>query len=141
MKVNTNKNTQKGDAGVAIVIGLGAVVILGIIILIAIHPLYGVWQQGLVGQAELKRAEFNRKIKVLESEATLSSAKNLADAEIERAKGVARANEIIGISLKGNEEYLHYLWIHNLAEMKQGDVIYVPTEANLPILEANRIKK
>jgi hypothetical protein len=56
---------------------------------------------------------------------------------IARAHGVAEANKIIGNSLKGNEAYLRYLWIHNLAESK-GDVIYVPTEAGLPILEAGR---
>jgi hypothetical protein len=33
--------------------------------------------------------------------------------------------------------YLHYLWIHNLAETRN-EVIYIPTEANLPILEAGR---
>ena len=50
---------------------------------------------------------------------------------------MAKANEIIGGSLKGNEEYLRYLWIDNL-EKGNNSVIYVPTEAGLPILEANR---
>jgi len=119
-------------------------IIIGILLvataLLAGCPGYSVWQQGMKGQAEFKRAEYNRKVKVLESEATLAAAKNLADTEIARAKGVAEANHIIGESLKGNEAYLHYLWIHNIAEAK-GDVIYVPTEANLPVLEANRFQK
>ena len=68
------------------------------------------------------------------------SAQMLANAEITRAKGVAKANEIIGDSLKGNESYLHYLWIHNL-ESTKNQVIYIPTEASLPILESNRIKQ
>jgi hypothetical protein len=50
---------------------------------------------------------------------------------------VARANEIIGSSLKGNEAYLRYLWIMGM-QTNQMQVVYVPTEANLPILEANR---
>lgn len=102
-------------------------------------PQYHVWQQTLVGRAELARAESNRKIKIQEAEASQEAAKHLAQAEIERAKGVAEANKIIGASLHGNEEYLRYLWIHNLSEGKN-EVIYVPTEAGLPILEAGRRK-
>jgi len=102
-------------------------------------PLYNVWQLGLVGKAELKRAEWNRKIAIQEAAAKFESAKHLAAAEVERAKGVAEANRIIGESLRGNEAYLRYLWIHGLQE-SDSDVIYVPTEANLPILEASRLK-
>jgi regulator of protease activity HflC (stomatin/prohibitin superfamily) len=104
------------------------------------YPRYRVWQQGLEGEAELKRAEQNRKIAVQEAEAKKEAAKSLADAEIIRAQGVAKANEIIGNSLKNNEEYLRYLWIDNL-EKNQNAVIYVPTEAGLPILEAGRLKQ
>jgi len=100
-------------------------------------PKYNVWQKGLEGQAELAQASFNRQIKVNEAEAQLESSKYLSAAEIQRARGVAEANKIIGTSLKNNEDYLKYLWIHTL-EGKQGEVIYVPTEANLPILEATR---
>ena len=56
---------------------------------------------------------------------------------MERAKGVAEANRIIGESLKGNESYLRYLWIQNL-ESGSNSVVYVPTEAGLPILEAGK---
>lgn len=117
----------------------------GMIILIMLlwmfgYPKYRVWQQGLEGEAELKRAEQNRKIAVQEAEAKKEAAKSLAEAEIIRAQGVAKANEIIGNSLKGNEEYLRYLWIDNL-EKNQNAVIYVPTEAGLPILEAGRLKQ
>jgi len=70
----------------------------------------------------------------------MESAKSLAQAEVERAKGVAEANEIIGESLKGNESYLHYLWIMGLQD-GSSEVIYIPTEANMPILEAGRFGK
>jgi hypothetical protein len=60
-----------------------------------------------------------------------------AEAEVERARGVAQANKIIGDSLKDNEGYLRYLWIDSLAHT-QDKVIYVPTEAGLPVLEAGR---
>lgn len=100
-------------------------------------PQYHVWSQGLVGQAELRRAEQNRQITIQEATAKEEAAKHLARAEVERAKGVAEANKIIGDSLKNNEEYLRYLWVHSL-EQTQNRVIYVPTEANLPILEAGK---
>lgn len=100
---------------------------------------YDVWAQRKAGEAELARAESNRQITTLEAKARMESSRHLADAEIIRAKGVAEANKIIGDSLKGNESYLRYLWIHGLAE-GGNQVIYVPTEANLPILEAKRLQ-
>ena len=42
-----------------------------------------------------------------------------------------------GESLKNNESYLRYLWIQGLQD-GTSEVIYIPTEANLPILEAAR---
>lgn len=98
-------------------------------------PQYSVYEQRLSGEAELAKATYNRQVKVRESEAAREAATNLAQAEIERAKGVAEANRIIGDSLKGNEAYLKYLWIHNL-ESGNNATIYVPTEAGLPVLEA-----
>ena len=61
----------------------------------------------------------------------------LAAADTIRARGVARSNQIIGESLRNNEAYLHWLWIDNIEKNPQA-VIYVPTEANLPILETGR---
>ena len=122
-----------------IVLDLVLFAILVIALGMAGCPVYNVWEQGLAGEAELKRAEQNRKIAVQEAEAKRESATLLAGAEIERAKGVAEANHIIGNSLTGNESYLRYLWIHAL-ENGKGQVIYVPTEANLPIMEATRLQ-
>lgn len=85
--------------------------------------------------AELAKAEWEKKIITETAKAKLENAKLDAQAEIERAKWVAEANKIIGDSLKWNEDYLRYLWIHNL-ENGGNNVIYIPTEAWLPILEA-----
>ena len=87
----------------------------------------------------MSKAESTRRITVLEAQAKLDSAKLLGQAEIERAKGVAQANKIIGDSLKDNESYLHYLWINNMTNTGK-ETVYIPTEANLPILEAGRHK-
>jgi len=100
-------------------------------------PRYNVWQQEMSGKAEFAKAEQNRRIKVEEAKANLESQKLNAQAEVERAKGVAEANVIISDGLKGNEEYLRYLWIQGL-QTNQMQVIYVPTEAGLPILEAGK---
>jgi regulator of protease activity HflC (stomatin/prohibitin superfamily) len=98
-------------------------------------PQYGVYQKSLNGKAQLQEAEFTRQVAVLEAKAKLDSAKELAQAEVERAKGVAEANQIIGDSLKGNREYLQYLYITGLEEGSQkGNVtIYVPTEGGMPV--------
>ncbi len=102
-----------------------------------IKPKWGVWAAEMEGAAQYAQAEQNRKITILEAEAKLESAKALAAAEVERARGVAEANKIIGESLKGNEAYLRWQWIQNL-ESGSNSVIYVPTEAGLPILEAGQ---
>jgi len=106
-----------------------------------ILPKYGVWTKTLEGEAELKKAEWNRQIVIKEAEAKFQASTKLAEAEVERAKGVAKANEIIGNSLKGNEDYLRYLYISGLTEGNQNkEIIYIPTEAGLPILEAGKRK-
>jgi len=46
----------------------------------------------------------------------------------------------IGNSLKDNEAYLRWLYIEALKEKQGAEVIYVPTEAGLPILEAGKRK-
>ena len=116
------------------------IVIVSIVVILGLMfgvPLYNVWQQEMTGKAEFSRAEQNRKIKVEEARAEKESATFRAEAEIIRAEGVAKANEIIGGSLKDNKDYLTYLWIQALYD-ESNSVIYVPTEANLPILEATR---
>ncbi len=116
---------------------VGLAVFLSVIAPVA--RIYDVWAEGKVGEAELARAESNRKIKTLEARAHEESAKFFASAEIIRAEGVAKANKIIGDSLRDNESYLRYLWVQGL-NTNQTQVIYVPTEANLPIMEASRLK-
>lgn len=96
-----------------------------------------VWNAETAGEAELAQAAQNRKIAVLEAQAALDSAKLKAEAEVERAKGLAAANKIVADSLGGPEGYLRYLYIQNI-EQSKGQVIYIPTEGGLPILEAGK---
>lgn len=123
-----------------IVIWAGVVFLLVVLIsALFFFPVYGVYKERKSGEAELARAESNRQIAMLEAKAKYESSKSLADAEVVRAEGVAKANKIIGESLAGNEAYLRYLWVQGL-QTNQMQVVYIPTEANLPILEANRMR-
>ena len=114
--------------------------VVSIIILIGVgmwaFPKYRIYSQDLRGQAELREQEWSKRVMVEQAKAEKDSSELKAEAEIIRAKGVAEANEIIGTSLQDNEQYLRYLWIQGLGD-ESSKVIYVPTEANLPILEAN----
>ena len=74
----------------------------------------------------------------LQKEFELTKAKKDAEIEIARAQGVAKSNEIIAGSI--SENYLRYKWIEGLQATDDMTVIYVPTEANLPIMEAGRLK-
>ena len=124
---------MKNESQGFILVAAAAVVAAGI--LIVGLPIYGVWQQSLAGKAELQKAEYTRQVAVLEAQAKMDSAQKLAEAEIIRAGGVAKANQIIGDSLKDNREYLQYLYITGLEEGSQkGNVtIYVPTEGGMPV--------
>jgi regulator of protease activity HflC (stomatin/prohibitin superfamily) len=126
--------TQDNTARNAIIVG--ASILLSLVIINAVvGPIYNVWAQSLQGKAELQKAEYTRQVAVLEAQAKKDSAQQLADAEVIRASGVAKANQIIGNSLKDNREYLQYLYITGIEEGSQkGNVtIYVPTEGGMPV--------
>ena len=130
----TDKVLDKMLTGGCLMVGVVALAVL-----LVGWPKYSIWQREQAGRAELAQAEWNKRIAVEEARAKADSARLEAEAEIERAKGVAEANRIIGDSLSDNDEYLRYLWISKVEEGTNRQVIYVPTEAGLPILEANRL--
>ena len=111
------------------------VVVIGSFIAI---PYYNVWQQEMSGRAEFAKAEQNRKIKIEEAKANLEAEKLNAQAEIERAKGAAEAIKIENGSI--TPAYIQYLWVRQQSNLNDKTVIYIPTETNLPVLEASRNK-
>lgn len=116
---------------------LGVITLIGIIMLFLIGcPSYNVYTQRKEGEAQLAHAQSSKEVAVAEAKAKMESATLLAQADTIRAHGIAKANLIIGKSL--TPAYLHWFWIDNID--KSNNVIYVPTEANLPIMEANRLK-
>lgn len=114
--------------------------VIGLIVVITamafILPWYNVWSQEMEGKAEFAKAEQNRKIKIEEARANLEAEKLNAQAEIERAKGAAEAIRIENGSI--TPTYIQYLWVRQQGDLNDKTVIYVPTEANLPILESTR---
>ena len=131
---------QKGEGEVAVIFTISLGVIFVVALLFFGLPIWNVWRAGLSGESELKQAEWNRQIAVREAQAAFDSSKLKAQAEIERAKGNAEANKIIAGGLGGPEGYLRYLYIEALLQNKNAQIIYVPTEAQIPILEARRLK-
>lgn len=101
-------------------------------------PRYNVWQQEMSGKAEFAKAEQNRRIKIEEAKANLETEKLNAQAEVERAKGAAEAIKIENGSI--TPAYIQYLWVRQQNNLNDKTVIYIPTETNLPVLEASRSK-
>ena len=97
-------------------------------------PMYRVWTQELSGRAVLAKAEQTRKV-------LITQAKAEKDAALERAEAI----RIVGQAAKDFPEYRTQEFIGAFAEALQegkiSQIIYVPTEANIPILEATRAIK
>jgi regulator of protease activity HflC (stomatin/prohibitin superfamily) len=81
-------------------------------------------------------AKLTAEQRVQQKQFELQQARKDAEIEVARAEGAARAQEIIRATL--SESYLHYLWVQTLSQ--NPNVIYVATEANLPIFKPVRSK-
>ncbi len=102
-------------------------------------PQYNVYSARLSGEATLAEAQSSRMAKVAEARARFESAQFDAQAEVARAKGTRDANNIVISSFGNTEERLRYLQIEALREgMKQGTVIYVPTNSLQPVLPVQK---
>ncbi len=137
---------MRKDSGSAEVVLVLVVALFGLASLFWIGPQYNIYSKTQNGKAMLQEAESTRQVRVYEAKAKKEAAVLEADAEVARAEGVAKANKIIGDSLKGNPEYLKYLYITGLQDQegKQGEktVVYIPTDGlvPLPISESGRVK-
>ena len=113
--------------------GLGTVVLLAVCAGLYGCPSYSVYSAKMAGEAELAQATQNKQIIVQQAQAE-------KEAEILKAEGTAQANKIIGDSLKGNSDYLRWLWVNKLDTNDKGKtVVYVPTDGMVPQLETGRI--
>ncbi|MDR3117001.1 MAG: hypothetical protein LBT98_00260 [Puniceicoccales bacterium] len=109
-------------------------IFIGVLALFFGLPHYAVWQQEMSGRAEFAKAEQNRRIKIEEARANLEAERLNAEAEVVRARGAAEAIQIENGSL--TPAYIQYLWVRQQTNLNDKTVIYIPTEANLPLLEA-----
>lgn len=105
-------------------------------------PVYHVWSAGMHGKAQLNKATYNRQVKVTEAKAEAEAAEFYQRRDTIQAQGIARANAIIGTSLKDNQPYLVFKWLETLKDIKgHGQVIYVPGGMSpMPITEAARLQ-
>jgi len=79
-------------------------------------------------------AKLTAEQQVQQKQFMLQQAKKDAEIEVARAKGAAQAQEIVRSTL--SDSYLQYLWIKTLSE--NPNVIYVATEANLPLFKQSK---
>ena len=124
---NTGKVVAWTVSGVVVFIALILACMMGL-------PKYNVWKQEMKGKAEFAQAEQNRKIRIEEARANLEAEKLNAQAEIERAKGAAEAIKIENGQL--TTTYIQYLWVRQQSSNQIQKIVYIPTEASMPILEA-----
>lgn len=121
----------------AILLAIGGFMLMAIIgVIMWAWPNYNVWSREMAGRAELAEATWSRQIQIEEAQANLESEKLNAEAEVERAKGAAEAIKIEGGTL--TKEYIQYLWVRQNT-FNDKTTIYIPTEGNLPVLEASRL--
>lgn len=125
-----NYSRQLNIGPFTILIALICFIILMILVLFG-WPHYKVWKQGMDGQAALAEAEQSKMIQV-----------QVAKAELESAKLRAQAIQLVGQAAKDYPEYRKQEFIGAFGEaLRDGriqQIIYVPTEANIPIVEAGK---
>lgn len=131
MKDNSGYLNGLGYTVITLIIITFIIVVIGLCMWI--FPKYSVWSKGLKGEAQLREAEYSKQVLIEEAKANLEAEKLNAQAEIERAKGMAQAMEIENGKL--TDTYIKYLWVRSMTG-NEANTIYVPTEAGLPILEA-----
>ena len=123
--------SEDGKLLLVVVSGIITFVIIITIALMIGIPKWRVWQQGLEGEATLARAEQARKVLVAQ-----------AHAEKDAALLRAEATMIVGKAAKEYPEYRQQEFIGAFAyALEHGNVsqiVYVPTEASIPIIEAGR---
>lgn len=101
------------------------------------YPVWNVWASRQRGKAELQEAQNYQRIQIAEAQSRLDAAELNKKAAIIEAQAVSEQIKVIGVQLSQHDLYLRWQWI-KMMEQRDGETIYVPTEANLPILEASR---
>lgn len=118
------------------IIGLSIAVLF--IWFVFIYPRWSVWASQKSGEADLSKAHKDQQVQVAKAQGRLDAAKLNKEAAVIEAEAVSAQIEKIGKQLTEHGLYLKWQWIKMMEERPDSSVIYVPTEANLPILEAGK---
>ena len=102
-------------------------------------PHWRVWSAHKDGEADLARAKNEQAIQVAEAQSRLNAADLNKRAAIIEAEAVSAQIKAIGDELNRYDLYLKWQWI-KMMEDADHSTIYVPTEANIPILEAGHAR-
>jgi hypothetical protein len=102
----------------------------------AITPKLNLYKSNTEKQAVIKEQEAISEAEVFAAEKRVIAARAEADARRIEASGIADAQALIAATL--TPEYLRWRYYEVLATTAN-QVIYVPTEAGLPVLEAQRL--
>lgn len=103
-------------------------------------PTYRVWASQKSGEADLAQAHKEQQVQVAKAQGRLDAASLNKQAAVVEAEAVAAQIERIGATLTEHDLFLKWQWIKMMEDRPESSVIYVPTEANLPILEAGMRK-
>ena len=123
---------QKGFSELVIISTIATIVVLLLLTsTMYFYPKYRVYSQELRGQAALAEAKSSKQVQVEQ-----------ARGELESSKLRAEAIKIIGSAAQEYPEYRNQEFIGAFGEaLKEGQIeqiIYVPTDGNIPILEAGK---
>ena len=122
---------KKGNADGLLLAMIAAFVVIIFLFFLFAWPQYKVWQQGMAGQAQLSKAQQSKQIAI-----------ETAKAELESAKLRAEAIKVMGKAAQEYPEYRQQEFIGAFGEaLREGNInqiVYVPTEANIPVLEAGK---
>ena len=122
---------MRNSKGNAILYVTGIIAFIVITVIVLAFPYYRVWSQDMRGQAALAEAKSSKQVQVEQ-----------ARGELESSKLRAEAIKIIGKAAQDYPEYRNQEFIGAFGEaLREGQIdqiIYIPTEANIPILEAGK---
>lgn len=105
------------------------------------YPHWRVWAAHQRGQADLAQAKNEQQIQIATAQSRLAAAELNKQAAIIEAQAVAAQVKEIGTELSHHDLYLRWQWIKMMDDSNsEREIIYVPTEANLPVLESMRLK-
>src|SRR5690242_6437119 len=99
------------------------------------YPKWRVWAAHQAGLADLAAARNEQQIQIAQAQSRLDAAELNKQAAIKEAEAVSEQIKRIGTELGVHDLFLRWQWIQMMEKHgTDATVIYVPTEANLPIL-------